>query len=124
MALNTGRPFYDSTIQCVATATVTAGFTIACANPFRGEIRAIYLTAADGGALGGSPATMTVSVNNSSIGTMSFATASAGFASGGDTSFSPRAFVKAGDVIKVVLATNLTNANNGQVTMVIRQRTA
>jgi hypothetical protein len=74
--------------------------------------------------LGGSAATLTVSVANSSVGTLSLATVSAGAATGGDTAFSPRAFVQAGDVIKLALATNLTNATNANFTVVIRQRTA
>jgi hypothetical protein len=64
-----------------------------------------------------------VSVQNTSVGTFSLATASAGFATGGDTSFSPRALVQVGDVIKLALATNLTNANNANFVIVIRERT-
>ena len=124
MAINAGRPLIDNALQAVGTFTVTAGGTISIASPFRGEIKSIYLTAADGGALGGTTATLTVSVNNTSVGTHSLATASAGFASGGDTAFSPRAFVKQGDVIKLVLVTNLTNATNAQFTVIIRNRTA
>ena len=48
----------------------------------------------------------------------------AGAATGGDTAFSPRAFVQAGDIIKLALATNLTNATNANFTVVVRERTA
>ena len=124
MALPVQRRTYDVALQAVATFTVTAGGTISIACPYRGEITAIFLTAADGGALGGSTATLTVSVQNVSVGTLALATAAAGFASGGDTAFSPRAFVQSGDVIKLALATNLTNATNAQFTVLITERTA
>jgi hypothetical protein len=123
MPLPAPRPIYHRALQAVATFTVTAGGTISIASPYRGEIAAIFLTAADGGALGGATATLTVSVQNASVGTHVLATAAAGFASGGDTSFSPRAFVNVGDVIKLALAANLTNATNAQFTVVIAERT-
>ena len=124
MALSVNRPLQDHALVATGTFTITAGGTISIASPYRGEIIAIYATAADGGALGGSAATLTVSVQNTSVGTLSMATASAGFATGGDTAFTPRAFVQAGDVIKLALAANLTNATNANFTVVIRERTA
>lgn len=123
MALQAPRALYDRAICVTGTFTFTAGGTISVATPYRGEIVSIFAAPADGGALGGSAATLTVSVQNTSVGTLSLATASAGFATGGDTSFSPRALVQVGDVIKLVLATNLTNANNANFVIVIRERT-
>jgi len=64
-----------------------------------------------------------VSVENSSVGTLTCNTAAAGFASGGDTAFSPRAFVLTSDVIKLALGANLTNAANAVFTVVVRERT-
>lgn len=123
MPLPTPRGLYDRAICVAATFTFTAGGTISVATPYRGEIVAIYAAPADGGALAGTTATLTVSVQNTSVGTHSLATASAGFATGGDTGFSPRAFVQPGDVIKLVLAANLTNATNANFVIVIRERT-
>ena len=124
MTLPVNRPLQDHAMVATGTFTFTAGGTISIASPYRGEIIAIYASPADGGALTGTAATLTVSVANSSVGTLSLATASAGTAAGGDTAFSPRAFVNGGDVIKLVLATNLTNATNANFTIVIRERTA
>ena len=124
MALPVNRPLQDHALVATGPFTFSAGGTISIASPYRGEIIAIYASPADGGVLTGTAATLTVSVANSSVGTLSLATASAGAAAGGDTAFSPRAFVNAGDVIKLVLATNLTNATNANFTIVIRERTA
>jgi hypothetical protein len=123
MALPVPRPLEDKVLVATGTFSVTAGGTISVASPYRGEIVAIFATAADGGALGGASATLTVSVQNTSVGTMTLATASAGFATGGDTAFSPRSSVTTGDVIKLVLAANLTNATNANFSIVIRERT-
>jgi len=124
MALPVIRPLQDHALVATGTFTFTAGGTISIASPYRGEIISIFAAPADGGALAGSAATLTVSVANASVGTLSLATVSAGAATGGDTAFSPRAFVNAGDVIKLVLATNLTNTNNANFTIIIRERTA
>ena len=123
MALPSPRPLEDRCLVATSTFTFTAGGTIAVACPYRGEIVSIFAAPADGGALAGSAATLTVSVENTSVGTMTLNTASAGFATGGDTAFSPRTFVQPGDVIKLALATNLTNANNANFSVVIRERT-
>ena len=124
MPLPAIRPLQDHALVATATFSFTTPGTISIATPYRGEIIAIYASPADGGALTGTAATLTVSVQNVSVGTLSLATAAAGFATGGDTAFSPRAFVNAGDVIKLVLAANLTNATNANFTVVIRERTA
>ena len=124
MPLSVNRPLQDHALVATGTFTFTAGGTISIASPYRGEIIGIYASPADGGALGGSAATLTVSVANSSVGTLSLATVSAGTATGGDTAFSPRAFVQAGDIIKLALGINLTNATNANFTVVIRERTA
>jgi hypothetical protein len=123
MVLPVSRPLEDRVLVATGTFTFTAGGTISIASPVRGEIVSIYASPADGGALAGSAATLTVSVANASVGTLSLATTAAGVATGGDTAFSPRAIVQAGDIIKLVLATNLTNATNANFSVVIRDRT-
>jgi hypothetical protein len=124
MPLPVPRPLQDHVLIATGIFTFTAGGTIAIASPYRGEIVAVYGAPADGGALGGASATLTVSVANSSVGVLTLGAVSAGAATGGDTAFSPRALVNAGDVIKLVLGTNLTNANNANFAVVIRERTA
>ena len=124
MPLSVNRPLQDHALVATGTFTFTAGGTISISSPYRGEIIGIYASPADGGALAGSATTLTVSVANASVGTLTLNTVSAGAATGGDTAFSPRAFVQAGDVIKLALATNLTNATNANFTVVIRERTA
>jgi len=123
MAYPTQRRLNEKYLIATGSFTVSAGGTISVAAPGRGEIKAIYLSPADGGAMTGS-AVLTVSVENISVGTFTLPATAAGFASGGDTSFSPRAFVVDGDIIKLVLAVGLTNGTSANFTIVLTERTA
>jgi len=123
MAYPTQRRLNEKYVTVVG-APVTGPVTISVAAPGRGEIKAIYLAPADGNAMTGTSALLTVSVENISVGTVTLLATAAGFASGGDTSFSPRAFVVDGDIIKLALAAGLTNATNAVFTIVLTERTA
>jgi hypothetical protein len=123
MALPTPRPAYEETLVVSSSFTVTGGGTISVATPYRGVIGAIYLAPADGGAITGS-ATLTVSVENVSVGTLAMAASAAGFASGGPTAFSPRAPVIDGDIIKLALGAGMTNGTFAIFSIIIRQATS
>ena len=123
MPLPVNRPLQDHALVAPGSFTFTAGGTISIASPYRGEIISIFAAPADGNAITGT-AVLTVSVANASVGTLTFAAVSAGAATGGDTAFSPRAFVQAGDVIKLVLAAGQTNGTNASFTVIVRERTA
>jgi hypothetical protein len=124
MPLSVQRALFDRYICVTSAVNITTGFTIALPAPCRGELVSVFLSPVDGTAITAGPATLTVSVQNISVGTLSLVAAAIGFASGGDFAFSPRAFVQAGDGIKLVLGAGLTNGAFASIVLVVRERTA